>query len=95
MRGCRRLRRPLRVDDELADAAAVAEIDEDETTVVAAPRDPARQRQTLPDMLGSRLAAHDVTPLAHGESLPSTLSCDDRLVLCPVAPQERVGFDGR
>src|SRR5207249_584456 len=71
----RRLGRALRVDDELADSAAVAEVDEHEAAVVASARDPAREREPFADMLRPRLAAQHIAPRAHGESLRSTLSC--------------------
>jgi hypothetical protein len=44
MRGRERFRRPLGVDHELAEAAPVAEVDEDESTVVAARMRPAGER---------------------------------------------------
>ena len=69
VRELRRLRRALGVDHELRDPGAVAQVDEDEPAVVAAPRGPAGERQPLADVLGPRLAAHEVAP-AHGESLP-------------------------
>ena len=60
--------RALGVDDELCDARVVAQVDEDEAAVIPPGRDPARKRQRLADVLGTRLAAHDVTP-AHLDSL--------------------------
>ena len=62
VRGRGRLRRALGVDDELADPRRVAEVDEDEPAVVAAPRDPAGERVSLSDVLGPELAGSEVAP---------------------------------
>ena len=67
-----RLGRELRVDHELRDPGAVAEVDEDEPAVVAAARRPAREGQLLADELLAGLAAHVGTPLGHRDSVPST-----------------------
>ena len=75
LRDLRRGGRALGVHDELHDARPVAEIDEHEAAVVAAPRRPARHRQRLADVRGPRLAAHEVAPLAHRESLPTISVC--------------------
>ena len=69
--GC--VRRPLRVDHELRHARVVAQVDEDEPAVVAARVHPAGERQRLPDVLRTRVAAHDVAP-AHGDSLSRSAS---------------------
>jgi hypothetical protein len=63
----------LRVDDELRDPGAVAEVDEHEPAVVAATRNPARKGDGPADVVGARLAAHEVSP-AHGESLETISS---------------------
>ena len=63
----------LGVDDELGHARVIAEVDEDEAAVVAPARHPAGERQRLADVLGARLAAHDVTP-AHRDSLSRSSS---------------------
>ena len=62
VRGGGRLGRALGVDDELADPRRVAEVDEDETAVVAAPRDPAGERVALADVLGPELAGSEIAP---------------------------------
>jgi len=49
---------PFRVDDELADAGVVAQVDEDEASVIPPARHPAGQRQSLAHAVGPRLAAH-------------------------------------
>ena len=58
----RGLRRPLGVHDELADAGPVAEVDEHEPAVISAGIGPTGQREALPDVLGTHLAAHEVAP---------------------------------
>ena len=50
----RGLRCDFRVDDQLDEAALVAEVDEDQTAVVSTPRDPARERDSPPDVLAAR-----------------------------------------
>ena len=65
-----RFGRPLGVDHELADAGAVAQVDEDEAAVVAARVRPARERQPLSDLFGANVAAHEITPL-HGRFSPN------------------------
>ena len=69
----------LRVDHELGDPRAVAEVDEDEPAVVAPARDPAGERQRPADVLGARLAAHEVAP-AHVRQSADDLVVADRLV---------------
>ena len=64
----------LGVDHELRDAGAIPEVDEHEAAVIAAAGDPAGQAQRPTDVLGPRLAAHEVSP-AHGESLETISSC--------------------
>ena len=59
------------LEDELDLAGVVAQVDEDETAVVAAGVDPAGDRQALPDVLGTQLAAPDVAP-AHALSVATT-----------------------
>ena len=68
-----RLGRVLGVDDELRHAGVVAQVDEDEPTVVAACVHPATESQRLPDVLGPRVAAHEIAP-AHCDSLPGSSS---------------------
>ena len=63
MRGGEGFGRPLGVDHELADAGAIAQVDEDESAVIAARVRPARERQLLADRVGAHFAAHEVTPL--------------------------------
>src|SRR5581483_11440276 len=58
-----RLRRVLRVDDELADPGPVAQVDEDEAPMVAPGVDPAGQDQRPADVLGADLAAQEIAPL--------------------------------
>ena len=58
----------LGVDDELADARRVAEVDEDEAAMVAALGHPAGKRVALTDVLGPGLPRSKVSP-AHGASL--------------------------
>ena len=62
----------LRVDHELRDPAAVAQVDEDQAAVVAAARDPAREDERLADELLRRLAGHVGAPRGHRDSLPRT-----------------------
>ena len=59
----------LRIDHELRDPGAVAEIDEDETAVITAARRPAGEGQLLADELLVGLAAHVSAP-GHRTSLP-------------------------
>ena len=61
----------LGVDHELRDPGAVAQVDEDESAVVATARRPPGERQLLADELLRRLAAHVGSP-AHRDSLPRT-----------------------
>ena len=82
------VRRPLGVDDELRDARVVAQVDEDEPAVVPARVHPARERQRLPDVLGPRLAAHDVAP-GHGDSLSRSASWETALVRAPGSTEGR------
>ena len=67
VRDLRRLRRVLGVEHELRHAALVAEVDEDETAVVAAARRPAGERHLASLVLGPRLAATEIAP-AHARS---------------------------
>ena len=62
VRGLGSAGRVLGVDHELADAGVVAQVDEDETAVVAPARGPAGERHPATDMLRPRLAAHQVAP---------------------------------
>src|SRR5581483_6048931 len=62
---------PLGVDDELADPAPVAKVDEDQPAVVAAPRRPAGECDPAADVLLPHLAAHQVAPLHRDSPLPS------------------------
>ena len=48
----------LLVDDDLRDAGAVAQIEEDEAAVVAAAVDPAHENDILPRVLGAKLSTH-------------------------------------
>ena len=66
------LGRELRVDHELRDPAAVAQVDEDQAAVVAAPRGPAGEDDPLADELLLRLAGHVRAPRPHRDSLPRT-----------------------
>ena len=77
-----RLGRALRVDHELRDPGAVAEVDEDEAAVVAAARDPAGERLARADVLLAELAAHEVAP-AHPDSLPTTSARASGSSACP------------
>ena len=61
----------FRVDDELADAGRVAEVDEDEAAVVAAARDPAGEGVPLARLLGPELARAQVAP-AHRDLTASS-----------------------
>ena len=63
-------RRVLGVDDELAEAGVVAEVDEDEAAVIPPAMGPAGERDAPTHVLGPRLAAHHVAP-RHGRR-PST-----------------------
>jgi len=76
MRGGEGFGRPLRVDHELADAGAVAQVDEDEPAVIAARICPAREDQLLADLLGANLAAHEVTPFHASSSSSLSYSTD-------------------
>ena len=46
------------VDDDLGDAGAVAEVEEDEAAVVAAAVDPAHEDDVLPRVFGAEFATH-------------------------------------
>ena len=87
-----RLGRVLRVDHELRDPGAVAEVDEHEAAVVAATRDPAGEGLARADVLLAELAAHEVAP-AHGDSLPTMSAWASGSSACPgrrrTAPSER------
>ncbi len=71
VRGGGRLGRVLGVDDELADARGVAQVDEDEAAVVPALRNPARERVPLPHVLGPELPRSEVAP-AHSDFTASS-----------------------
>ncbi len=71
VRECRRLGGVLGVDHDLRDAGAVAQVDEYEAAVVAAPVSPPGERDPLADELLRRLAAHVGAP-DHRSSLPRT-----------------------
>ena len=88
-----RLGRELRVDHELRDPGAVAEIDEDEPAVVAAARRPAREGQLLSDELLAGLAAHVRAP-GHRRQSAEYVRVSDRFVLLAGAADERVGRRG-
>ena len=81
----RRRGRVLGVDDELHDAAAVAEVDEDEAAVVAAAIDPAGERDGTADVAGRELAAVGVAP-AHE---PSTSFSSSRVTATSSSPGRR------
>src|SRR5688572_11168747 len=81
----------LRVDHELADPRAVAQVDEDEAAVVAPAVRPAGERQLLADVLGSDFAAHEVAPdhasnsmISSGDST-GTSSWPGRRSTCPLS----------
>ncbi len=60
--------RTLWVDDDLAETAAIAQIDEHEAAVIAAGVDPTGEHEALTDVPGPHLAAHELPPrgrLAH------------------------------
>src|SRR5919204_82003 len=57
-----RPRRALRIHDELADAGVVAQVDEDEAPVVAAPRRPAGEDRRPAGVLLARFAAAQLAP---------------------------------
>ena len=67
-----RVRRELRVDDELVETRTVAEIDEHQPAVVSPPGRPARQRHGSADMLGSKLATGRSRQRHDPDSLPTT-----------------------
>jgi hypothetical protein len=71
VRELRGLGRQLRVDHELRDPGAVAEVDEDEAAVVAAARRPAGERQPFADERLRGLAGHVRAP-GHRRILPTT-----------------------
>src|SRR5207247_793283 len=74
---------PLGVDHELADAGAIAQVDEDEAAVVAARVDPAGERDPLPDLFGPDLAAAEITPL---HAVTSERSVPDSTTTTRLAP---------
>ena len=91
VRGGGRLGRALGVDDELADAGLVAQVDEDEAAVVAALRDPAGERVPLPDVLGPELARSEVAP-AHSDFTASSSDPNSDRPAHPLAePSHRLG----
>ena len=51
----------LGVDDDLGDAVAIAQVDEDQLAHVAPAIDPARERDLAPSMLGARVTASEVS----------------------------------
>src|SRR5207253_2390554 len=65
VRGRRCVGGVLRVDHELDDPRVVAQVDEDEAAVVAAPRGPAGDRQPTTLVRGAELPAIDISPVAH------------------------------
>ena len=65
LRRCVRGRRPLGIHHELHDARAVAQVDEDQPAVIAAPADPARERELPARVLDARLSAQHVPVGAH------------------------------
>src|SRR5262245_11273347 len=65
--GFRRPGRALRVDDELSDAGRVAQVHEDEPTVIAAARHPPGERLLLPHEPAVELTGAQVAP-AHRDS---------------------------
>jgi len=69
----RRLGRAFRVDDELADPGLVAQVDEDQSAVVAAASDPAGECVTLADVARPALSCAEVAP-AHTDSLSASSS---------------------
>ena len=86
--GLGRRGRALGVDHELRDPRVVAKVDEDEPAVVTPARRPSGERQHLPDVLGSRVAAHEVAP-AHDESLSTSSSWLDGDVGFPASTDRR------
>ena len=58
-------RRMVGVDDQLDDAGVIAQVDEDQSAVIAAARDPAGDRDRLCDTLGADLAAVEIAPPIH------------------------------
>ena len=93
MRELRRLGRLLGVDHELGDAAAVAEVDEDEAAVVAPARRPAGKGEPLADQRRGGLAAHVGRASVIASSLPRTSACATgsscapwRRTIAPAAP---------
>ena len=85
VRELRRLGRLLGVDHELGDAAAVAEVDEDEPAVVAPARRPAGKDEPLADQGRGRLSAH-VGPPRHPSSQVIRAVCRERRRARPVRP---------
>ena len=86
-----RLGRALGVDDELADARRVAQVDEHEPAVVAAARHPARERAPFADEVAVQLARAEVAP-AHSDSTASASDGNSTSFSCgrrSVAPSER------
>ena len=64
----------LLVDDDLRDAGAVAQVEEDEVAVVAAAVDPAHQNHVLPRVFRAKLATHAASVANCPESLKSQSS---------------------
>ena len=72
----RSLRRAFRIHDELDDARVIAQVDEDEPTVVATPRNPARERDPLADLFRSNVAGVEVPPGRHPASRSTSSSSE-------------------
>ena len=91
MRGPGRLGGALRVDDELADAGRVAQVDEHEPAVIASARHPAGERASFANEVAADLARAEVAP-AHSESTASASEENSTSCSCgrrSVAPSER------
>src|SRR5437588_622138 len=67
------LRRAFGIHDQLNDARVVAEVDEDQTAVVAAACDPAGDRDRAADVVRAERAAVEVAPV-HPEILSTSSS---------------------
>ena len=78
--GC--LRRALRVDHELRQAALVAEVDEDQAPVVAPSRRPAREGEAPADVLLPELARLQVAP-PHARSRSASSPVGTSSSSCP------------
>ncbi len=91
VRDVRRVGRAVGVHDELKEPGVVAQVDEDETAVIAPSSGPAGERQPLLDLVGGDLTAVDVTPLVHPSTVaataPTGTSCStsSRLIVAPSA----------